>query len=39
MWMMFVKCFVVGFGLMLGIETALGLCLAFGNVTKEASKK
>lgn len=39
MWMMFVKCFVVGFGLMLGIETALGLCLAFGNANKGASKK
>ena len=39
MWMLFAKCFLTGFGLMLGIEIALGICLAFGDVQKESKKK
>ena len=32
MWIFFCKCFIAGFGTMLGLEIALGLCLAFGEV-------
>ena len=38
MWMLLCKCFFTGFGLMLGVETALGICLAFGDVTKGAKR-
>ena len=38
MWMLFCKCFLIGFGLMLGIEIALGLCFAFGDAKKESKK-
>jgi hypothetical protein len=32
--MLFLKAFVVGFGTMLGIEIALGLCMAVKQVKK-----
>ena len=32
MWMLFCKCFIAGFGTMLGLEIALGLCIAFGGL-------
>lgn len=35
MWLLFCKCYLIGLGLMLGIETALGLCIAFGGIGKE----
>ena len=34
MWMFFCKCFLGGLGLMLGIEIALGLCIAFGGIDR-----
>ena len=33
MWLLFCKCYLIGLGLMLGIETALGLCIAFGGIS------
>lgn len=33
--MLLLKSFLIGFGLMLGIEVALGLCLAIGMWTKK----
>ena len=39
MWVLFCKCFVAGFGVMLGAEIALGLCIAFTDVKKESGKK
>lgn len=38
MLILFGKCFLIGFGLMLGIEIALGLCVAFTDVKKESKK-
>ena len=36
--MMFLQAFVVGFGLVLGAEVALGLCFAIGAVTRGRKK-
>ena len=36
--MLFLEAFVVGFGIMLGIEVALGLCIALKHVTREKKK-
>ena len=36
---MFVDAFIVGFGITLGMEIALGLCFAIRAVLKGASKK
>lgn len=36
--MLFLKAFVVGFGIMLGIEIALGLCMALKAVTRSDKK-
>jgi hypothetical protein len=36
--MMFLKAFIVGFGIMLGIEVALGLCMALKHVTRGKKK-
>ena len=36
--MLFLKAFVIGFALMLGIEVALGLCMALKHVTKGEKK-
>lgn len=36
--MWFLQAFGIGFALTLGIEVALGLCLAFKNVTKGEKK-
>ena len=33
--MMFLKAFVAGFAVMLGVETALGLCMALKHVRRE----
>ena len=38
MLMLCCKCFLIGFGLVLGIEIALGLCVAFTDVKKESKK-
>ena len=41
MWMLFCKCFIAGLGVMLGVEIALGLCLAcseVGSSNKEERK-
>lgn len=38
MWLLLGKCFIIGFGLMLGIEIALGLCIAFGDIGKKEKK-
>ena len=38
MWLLLGKCFIIGFGLMLGIEIALGLCLAIGSAGKKEKK-
>ena len=32
--MLFLKAFLVGFGIMLGIQVALGLCMALKHVTR-----
>lgn len=32
--MLFLQAFVVGFGIMLGVEVALGLCIALKHVAK-----
>ena len=32
--MLFLKAFIVGFGIMLGVEVALGLCMALKHVTR-----
>ena len=32
--MLFLNAFVVGFGVMLGVEVALGLCMAFKHVRR-----
>lgn len=36
--MLFLKAFVIGFALMLGVEVALGLCMALKHVTKGEKK-
>ena len=36
--MLFLDAFIVGFGLMLGIEIALGLCMALKHVTRGNKK-
>lgn len=36
--MLFLKAFVIGFAVMLGIEVALGLCIALKHVTKGEKK-
>lgn len=36
--MLFLKAFLVGFGVTLGMEIALGLCLALKHVTKGEKK-
>ena len=36
--MLFLKAFIVGFGIMLGIEIALGLCMAIKVVTRGNKK-
>ena len=37
--MLFLKAFIVGFGIMLGVEVALGLCIALKHVTRGGKKK
>lgn len=39
MWVLFCKCFIIGFGLILGAEIALGLCIAFTSVDKKEVRK
>lgn len=39
MWMLFGKYFLIGFGLMLGIEIALGLCIACSSVGEKEKKQ
>ena len=36
--MLFFEAFVAGFGIMLGIEVALGLCMALKHVTRGMKK-
>lgn len=36
--MLFLQAFVVGFGIMLGVEVALALCIALKHVTKGNKK-
>jgi fructose-specific phosphotransferase system IIC component len=36
--MEFLKIFLIGFSFMLGVEVALGLCIAIGDIFKEVSK-
>ena len=36
--MLFLKAFLVGFGIMLGVEVALGLCMALKVVTRGNKK-
>jgi hypothetical protein len=36
--MLFLDAFVVGFGIMLGVEIALGLCMALKYVTRSKKK-
>lgn len=36
--MLFLKAFMVGFGVTLGMEVALGLCIALKHVTKGEKK-
>ena len=36
--MLFLEAFVAGFGIMLGIEVALGLCIALKHVTRSNKK-
>ena len=36
--MLFLKAFVVGFAIMLGIEVALGLCMTLKHVTRGNKK-
>ena len=36
--MLFLKAFLVGFGIMLGIQVALGLCMALKFVTRGKKK-
>ena len=36
--MLFLNCFLIGLGFTLGVEIALGLCLAFKHVSREASQ-
>ena len=36
--MLFLKAFIVGFGIMLGVEVALGLCMAIKTVTRGKKK-
>lgn len=36
--MLFLKAFLVGFGIMLGIQVALGLCMALKFVTRSKKK-
>ena len=36
--MLFLKAFMVGFGVTLGMEVALGLCIALRHVTKGEKK-
>ena len=36
--MLFLKAFLVGFGIMLGIQVALGLCMALKHVTRGEKK-
>ena len=36
--MLFVKAFIVGFAIMLGVEVALGLCMALKHVTRVNKK-
>lgn len=36
--MLFLNAFIVGFALMLGVETALGLCMALKVVTRGKKK-
>ena len=36
--MLFLKAFVIGFAVTLGIEVALGLCIALKHVTKGEKK-
>ena len=36
--MLFLKAFVVGFAVMLGVEVALGLCMAIKHVRRGAKK-
>lgn len=36
--MLFLNAFVAGFGIMLGVEVALGLCIALKHVTKGEKK-
>lgn len=36
--MLFLKAFLLGFGTMLGVEVALGLCMALKHVTRSNKK-
>ena len=36
--MIFLKAFLIGFSITLGVETALGLCIALGRTSKGAGK-
>lgn len=36
--MLFLKAFLMGFSVTLGVEVALGLCIALGRTTKGATK-
>ena len=36
--MLFLKAFVIGFAIMLGVEVALGLCMALKHVTRSNKK-
>lgn len=37
--MMYLEAFGVGFAITLGVEIALGFCIALGSVSKGANKK
>ena len=39
MWIFFCKCFLGGLGLMLGLEIALGLCIAAGSINRGGDNK
>ena len=36
--MLFLEAFLIGFGVTLGVEIALGLCIAIRHVTREVKK-
>ena len=38
MWTLFAESLIVGFGVMLGLELALGLCIAIGTLIKESGE-